>query len=85
MSVMERGGAHVFIARGHTQRWRFTWHDGEWHGDTINEPRPLNKRAALTCSAGSLALHGNGVCSIFWSVTNHGPDSTFFSIQPTSY
>jgi hypothetical protein len=85
MSARERQDAHIFIAKGHTQRWKFTWHEGEWHGDTIAQPKPLANRASLTYASGSFSVNGDGICSLFWSVANQGPDSTFFSVQPTNY
>jgi len=85
MSAATDAVPKIFIARGHTQGWRFTWCHREWRGDTINPPRLLNNGAYLTYSIGSLAFHVNGTCSLAWSVTNHGPESAFFSVEPTSY
>lgn len=75
----------IFIASGHTQRWRFTWREGEWRGNTINPPRPLNGRTRLTYAVGSQSFHGNQECSVLWSVTNRGPEPDFFKVEPTTY
>ncbi|HTR47508.1 MAG TPA: hypothetical protein VMM16_09005 [Verrucomicrobiae bacterium] len=85
MSASKENPLRIFIAKGHTQSWRFTWRHREWRGDTINPPRLLNNGAYLTYSLGSLAFHGNGTCSLCWSVTNHGPESAFFTVEPTCY
>jgi len=75
----------IFIAEEQTQRWRFTWNKGEWHGDTINPPRPLSNRARLTYAMGPITAHSNGTFSVLFSVTNHGPGGAFFKLEPTSY
>lgn len=85
MPVTKEGHPKIFIAKGHAQRWRFTWHAGEWRGDTLTPPRTLDSPARLIYSVGSLAFHSNGACSLFWSVTNSGPEPAFFSAWTTSY
>ena len=84
MSFIGGGGSNIFIADGQSQGWIFTWNNGGWQGDTFNEPQPLNTGASLAYSAGSVSLNNNGTYSFDWSVTNNGPNSTFYNIQTAS-
>lgn len=84
MSSIFGGGSNIFIGNGATQNWVFTWNNGGWQGNVVNEPQPLNTGASLAYSAGSVHLNSNGTFGYSWSVTNHGPNSTFYNIQTSS-
>jgi len=84
MSSIFGGGSNIFIGNGVTQGWIFTWNDSGWHGNVLNEPEPLNTGASLAYNAGSVNRNSNGTYSYSWSVTNRGPNSTFYNIQTSS-
>ncbi len=84
MSFIGGGGANIFIGNGASQGWIFTWGGGGWQGNTLMEPQPLNTGADLAYTAGSVSLNNNGTFSFSWSLTNNGPNSTFFNIQTSN-
>jgi hypothetical protein len=84
MSSIFGGGSNIFIGNGVTQNWTFTWGGSGWQGNVLNEPQPLNTGAELSYSAGGVHLNSNGTFGYDWSVTNRGPNSTFFNIQTSS-
>jgi hypothetical protein len=84
MSFIAGGGANIFIGNGQTQGWVFTWNNGGWQGDTFNQPQPLNTDASLTSSEESVSMNNNGTYSFSYSVTNNGPNTTFYNLQTGS-
>jgi hypothetical protein len=73
--------SNIFISNGQTQTWITTWNNGGWQGDTIVQPQPLNTGASMSYSDPSAAKNSNGTYSFSYSVTNHGPNSTFYNLQ----
>ena len=84
MSFIPGGGSSIFIGNGVTQGWVFTWGSGGWQGNTNFDPQPFNTGAALSEAAGSVNLNSNGTFSFGFSITNHGPNSTFYNIQASN-
>jgi hypothetical protein len=81
MSFVPNGGSNKFIGNGVTQGWVFTWDSAGWQGNTFFEGQPFNTGAALSSAVGSAHLNSNGTFSFSFSITNHGPNSTFYNIQ----
>jgi hypothetical protein len=82
MSSIPNGGSNIFIASGQTSGgWGITWNNGGWQGNTFIEAQPLNTGASLSTSLGSSSLNNNGTYSFGFSLTNHGPNSTFCNLQ----
>ena len=44
MSSIFNGGSNIFIANGATNGWTFTWGNGGWQGNVMNQPRPSEYR-----------------------------------------
>jgi hypothetical protein len=84
MSFIGGGGANIFIASGQTHNWIWTWNNSGWQGNTFNQPEPQNTGASLRYSAGSVSRNNNGTFSFFHSITNDGPNSTFYNIQTSN-
>ena len=84
MSSVFPGGANIFIGNGTTQGWIFTWNNGGWQGDTFNQPQPLNTGTSLSYSLPSVSMNNNGTYAFSWSVTNNGPNTTFYNLQTAS-
>jgi hypothetical protein len=84
MSFVPNGGGNIFIGNGVTQGWVFTWGNGGWQGNTFFEPQPFNTGSAMSSAVGSATLNNNGTFSFSFSITNHGPNSTFYNIQASN-
>lgn len=84
MSHVSNGGANIFIAANKTQGWICTWNSAGWQGDTINQPQPLNTGAAMSYTDPTVSLNSNGTYAFSYSVTNHGPNSTFYNLQTSN-
>lgn len=81
MSHVSNGGANIFIGANNTQGWICTWNSAGWQGDTVNQPQPLNTGAAMSYTDPTVSLNSNGTYAFSYSVTNHGPNSTFYNLQ----
>jgi hypothetical protein len=71
----------ILIASGQTQGWVLTWITPGWHGDTIVQPQPLDFEAQMSYTDPVVSLNPNGTYSCAFSVTNKGPDPTFYNLQ----
>jgi hypothetical protein len=81
MSFIGNHSANIFIGNNQTQSWVWTWNNSGWQADTINQPQPLNTGAAMSYTDPTVSLNGSGVYEYAYSVTNHGPNSTFYNLQ----
>ncbi|MBV1704338.1 MAG: hypothetical protein KGQ28_05990 [Hyphomicrobiales bacterium] len=84
MSSIFNGGSNIFIAAHTSQGWVFTWGNGGWQGNVLNEPQPLNTGAAMSFTTPTVSQNSNGTYSFAWTATNNGPNSTFFNIQTSA-
>jgi hypothetical protein len=76
---------NIFIASGQSQGWVTTWNNSGWQGDTFIQPQPLNTGASMVYAGSeSVSLNSNGTYSFSYTVTNNGPNSTFYNLQYTS-
>jgi hypothetical protein len=81
MSQIAGGGANIFIGNNQTQGWIFTWNNAGWQGNTFVQPQPLNTGASMSYTTPAVSRNNNGTFSFTYSVTNHGPNSTFYNAQ----
>jgi hypothetical protein len=84
MSFIGGGSSNLFIGSGQTQTWVWTWNNAGWQGNTINQPQPLNTGASMSYTDPSVSLNGNGTYSFLYSVTDNGPNSTFYNLQTSA-
>ena len=84
MSQIGNGSANIFIGANSTQGWVWTWNNSGWQGDTINQPQPLNTGAAMSYTDPTVTMNNNGTYAFHYSVTNHGPNSTFYNLQTSN-
>jgi hypothetical protein len=91
MSDMLNGSTPLFIGapdpktkKPRTQTWNVTHTSGGWQGCELDEPQPLSTNASMSYSAGSVSLNSDGTYTYTMSITNHGPNSTFFNLQSTN-
>jgi hypothetical protein len=81
MSQIVGGGANLFIGSNQTQSWIVTWNSGGWQGNSFVQPQPLNTGASMSYTNPSVSLNNNGTFAFAFSVTNHGPNTTFYNLQ----
>ena len=84
MSFIASGGANIFIGNGVTQGWTFTFGNQGWQGNAFNEPQPLNTGASMSYSNEAVSLNSNGTYSFSYSITNQGPNNTFYNLQTSN-
>jgi hypothetical protein len=84
MSQIGGGSANLFIGSGATQGWTWTWNNSGWQGNTIDQPQPLNTGASLSYTDPVVSMNNNGTYSFSYSVTNNGPNSTFYNLQTSN-
>jgi hypothetical protein len=71
----------IHIGTGQTQGWILTWNNPGWPGDTIVQPQPLDSEARMTYTNPAVTVNRNGTYSFEFSVTNEGPNPTFYNLQ----
>jgi hypothetical protein len=69
------------IGSGQTQGWVLTWTSPGWHGDTIVQPQPLDMDALMSYTDPAVSLNRDGTYSFAFSVTNKGPNPTYYNLQ----
>jgi hypothetical protein len=84
MSQIPSGGGNIYIGAHASQYWVITWNNGGWQGNTFVEAQPLNTGANLTGAPGPISLNSNGTYSFGTTITNSGPNSTYFNLQVSS-
>jgi hypothetical protein len=81
MSFIPNGGSSIFIGNDTTQTWIFTWFFLGWSNDTFIQPQPLNTGASMSYTDPSVSMNSGGEYSFTFSVTNDGPNTTFYNLQ----
>jgi hypothetical protein len=84
MSQIGNGSANLFIGSNQSHGWIWTWNNGGWQGNTFVQPQPLNTGASMSYADPSVSMNSNGTYSFAYSVTNHGPNSTFYNLQTSN-
>jgi hypothetical protein len=84
MSQIGGGSSNLFIGSNQTQNWIWTWNNAGWQGNTFAQPQPLNTGAAMSYTNPTVSRNNNGTFSFAYSVTNHGPNSTFYNLQTSN-
>jgi hypothetical protein len=84
MSFIPSGGALIYIERGMTQSWIFTWNNTGWQGNTLIQPMPLNYPASMAFAQGNVYLNTDDTYSFSFSVTNNTPSPIYFNLEASS-
>jgi hypothetical protein len=72
--------ATAYIAPHASIGWTITPAGREWVGNAYVQPRPISADAALECVPGAITRNQDGSLSIKVTVTNHGPNETWYSL-----
>jgi len=84
MSFIANGGAQIYISKGQTHNWVFTWNNPGWQGNTLNQPQPLDAPASMSYTEGIVSVNRDNTYSFPFSVTNNTPSPIYYNLQTSS-
>lgn len=72
---------NIYIAPGQRHNWVTHWNSAGWQGDTFVQPMPRNTGASMTYTDPSVSMSADNTYAFSYSVSNSGPNSTYYDLQ----